>query len=124
MPACLCLDLYANCLNIFLIGVCLCVGLFLAACSTPNSLPRTDSFTHSTQQVFHQIMVGIYFHQAMLLCILLVKKFPYALLVLPLCIFTVVFHIVNAAQFKRPWKLGNAREAALLDARDHVSCGW
>lgn len=74
-------------------------------------------------------MVGIYFLQLMLLAVLLVNRFPYALLVLPLLVFTVVFHIVQSNQFKRPWTLGNAREAAMLDARDSVSvrrriCGW
>jgi hypothetical protein len=71
--------------------------------------------------VFHQIMVGIYFLQAMLLAVLAVKKFPYALIVLPLMVFTVIFHIVQSSQFKRPWKLGNARESAMLDARERVS---
>jgi hypothetical protein len=66
-------------------------------------------------------MTGIYFLQLMLMCVLLVKKFPYALLVLPLLVFTVVFHIVNNSGFSRPWRLGNARESAMLDARDHVS---
>ena len=73
------------------------------------------------KNVFHQIMTGIYFLQLMLMCVLLVKKFPYALLVLPLLVFTVVFHIVNNSEFSRPWRLGNARESAMLDARDHVS---
>jgi hypothetical protein len=70
--------------------------------------------------VFHQIMVGIYFLQAMLLAVLAVKRFPYALFVLPLVVFTVIFHIVQSSQFKRPWRLGNAREAAMLDARERV----
>lgn len=65
-------------------------------------------------------MVGIYFMQLMPLALLLVKKFPYALIMLPLILFTVVFHVVQSSQFKRPWRLGNARESAMLDARDHV----
>lgn len=83
---------------------------------SPISLPP--------QQCFHQIMVGIYFLQLMLLCVLAVKRFAYALLVLPLVIFTLIFHAVQSNNFKRPWKLGNAREAALLDARDHVSMSF
>jgi hypothetical protein len=72
-------------------------------------------------QVFTQIMVGIYFLQAMVIAVLAVKKFPYAAFIIPLIIFTIIFHKVFGSMFARPWTLGNAREAALLDARDHVS---
>lgn len=72
-------------------------------------------------QCFHQIMTGIYFLQAMILCVLLVKKFPFALLIIPLIIITVVFHQVNSKLYRRPWQLMSLKEAAVLDARDHVS---
>jgi hypothetical protein len=44
-----------------------------------------------------------------------------ALSVLPLAPVAVIFHIVQSSQFKRPRKLGNARESAMLDARERVS---
>lgn len=100
------------------------VPLPVAAAAAPPPPPSACFFTSHPPQCFHQIMVGIYFLQAMILCVLLVKKFPYALFVLPLIVFTIVFHMVQSAQFRRPWRLGNAREAALLDARDHVSVSF
>lgn len=72
-------------------------------------------------QCFNQIMVGIYFLQVMTLCVLLVKGFPYAALVIPLMIITAVVHNVNMNLFTRPWKLMSAKEAAVLDARDPVN---
>jgi hypothetical protein len=71
--------------------------------------------------VFTQIMVGIYFLQVMVIAVLAVKKFPYAAFIIPLIIFTIIYHRVFGSMFARPWTLGNAREAAMLDARDHVS---
>jgi len=65
-------------------------------------------------------MTGVYFLQAMMLCVLLVKKFPYALLILPLIVVTGAFHVVNSKLFQRPWDLMSLKEAALLDARDQV----
>lgn len=66
-------------------------------------------------------MVGVYFLQLMALALLLVKTFPYALLLLPLLVLTACFHVVVGKLFRRPWALMNAKEAAVLDARDHVS---
>eukprot|EP00878_Enallax_costatus_P008398 GHUV01008778.1.p1 GENE.GHUV01008778.1~~GHUV01008778.1.p1 ORF type:complete len:750 (+),score=167.74 GHUV01008778.1:924-3173(+) len=68
---------------------------------------------------FNQIMTGIYFMQAMGICVLLVKRFNFALLLLPLIVMTVAFHVVNLSLFKRPWTLMSLKEAAVLDARDH-----
>ncbi|KIY93558.1 hypothetical protein MNEG_14404 [Monoraphidium neglectum] len=68
--------------------------------------------------VFHQIMVGIYFLQAIVATVLGVKRFPYAALILPLVVATVVFHWALAKLFKRPWTLTSIREASMLDARD------
>ena len=76
---------------------------------------------HHCMQCFNQIMTGIYFMQAMGICVLLVKRFNFALLLLPLIVATVAFHVVNLSLFKRPWTLMSLKEAAVLDARDHVS---
>ncbi|KAF6257823.1 hypothetical protein COO60DRAFT_1521842 [Scenedesmus sp. NREL 46B-D3] len=67
---------------------------------------------------FHQIMTGIYFLQAMALCVLLVKGFPYAALIIPLIVFTAVVHSNCKQLFRRPWTLMSAKEAAILDTRD------
>ncbi|KAF8065514.1 CSC1-like protein [Scenedesmus sp. PABB004] len=69
--------------------------------------------------VFHQVMVGVYFLQAMSLAVLLVKRWPYAVLVLPCVAVTAVVHIVNVNLFRRPWTLMSLKEAAVLDTRDH-----
>lgn len=68
--------------------------------------------------MFNQIMVGIYFLQAIVATVLGVKRFPYAALILPLSVCTVVFHWAATNVFKRPWSLTSVREAALLDARE------
>lgn len=72
-------------------------------------------------QCFNQIMVGIYFLQAMGICVLLVKRFNFAPLILPLIVVTIIFHKVNLGLFQRPWTLMSLKEAAVLDARDQVS---
>lgn len=68
---------------------------------------------------FHQIMIGIYFLQLMTACVLGVKQFAYAALVVPLIVLSIAFHVVNISLFKRPWTLMSLREAAALDGRDH-----
>eukprot|EP00882_Tetradesmus_deserticola_P001118 GHRQ01001211.1.p1 GENE.GHRQ01001211.1~~GHRQ01001211.1.p1 ORF type:complete len:784 (+),score=334.19 GHRQ01001211.1:817-3168(+) len=67
---------------------------------------------------FNQIMTGIYFLQAMALCVLAVKGFAFAALLIPLILFTAVVHVNCKKLFRRPWTLMSAKEAALLDARD------
>jgi hypothetical protein len=73
-------------------------------------------------QCFNQIMTGIYFLQAMALCVLLVKGFAFAALIIPLIVFTAVVHSNCNKLYRRPWTLMSAKEAAILDARDPVSC--
>ncbi|KAI8468680.1 MAG: hypothetical protein J3K34DRAFT_426590 [Monoraphidium minutum] len=68
--------------------------------------------------VFHQIMVGVYFLQLIVMTVLGVKRFPYAALILPLTVCTAVFHWAMSNVFKRPWTLTCVREAALLDKRE------
>lgn len=68
--------------------------------------------------MFHQIMTGVYAHQAVTTAVLGVKRFPYAALVLPLFVATAAFHWAAGALFKRPWAVTSLREAAALDARD------
>lgn len=65
-------------------------------------------------------MTGIYFMQAMGICVLLVKRFELALLLLPLIVVTIAFHKLNLGLFKRPWTLMSLKEAAILDGRDQV----
>lgn len=79
-----------------------------------------DASGRMWKNVFTQIMVGIYFLQVMVIAVLAVKKFPYAAFIIPLIIFTIIYHRVFGSMFARPWTLGNAREAAMLDARDHA----
>jgi sterol desaturase/sphingolipid hydroxylase (fatty acid hydroxylase superfamily) len=72
-------------------------------------------------QCFNQIMTGIYFLQVMALCVLLVKGFAFAALIIPLIVFTAVVHSNCTKLFRRPWTLMSAKEAAILDTRDPVS---
>ncbi|WIA16520.1 hypothetical protein OEZ85_013198 [Tetradesmus obliquus] len=67
---------------------------------------------------FNQIMTGIYFLQVMALCVLLVKGFAFAALIIPLVVFTAVVHSNCTKLFRRPWTLMSAKEAAILDKRD------
>uniref|UniRef100_A0A383WQ20 ERD4-related membrane protein n=1 Tax=Tetradesmus obliquus TaxID=3088 RepID=A0A383WQ20_TETOB len=67
---------------------------------------------------FNQIMTGIYFLQVMALCVLLVKGFAFAALIIPLIVFTAVVHSNCTKLFRRPWTLMSAKEAAILDKRD------
>jgi hypothetical protein len=66
-------------------------------------------------------MAGIYFLQVMALCVLLVKGFAFAALIIPLIVFTAVVHSNCTKLFRRPWTLMSTKEAAILDTRDPVS---
>lgn len=68
--------------------------------------------------VFNQLMVGIYFLQAIVATVLGVKKFAFAVIILPLLFFTAIFHVVVYNLFHRPWNITSLQVAALLDKRE------
>lgn len=68
--------------------------------------------------LFHQIMVGMYFMVAMLILVLMFKRFPFVWLAIPLGVFMVLFHHTTAKLFDRPWSLMSLKEAAILDRAD------
>lgn len=67
--------------------------------------------------------MAIYFLQAMLACVLGVKKFGLVALIIPLPIVTAWYHIQMNKLFARPWTLMNLREAAALDAQEGGQVG-
>lgn len=71
-------------------------------------------------------MVGIYFLQLIVAAILGIKRFPFAALLVPLIVCTIVFHWFVSSVFKRPWTLTSVREAAMLDEREGAvsGVGW
>ncbi|GBF92769.1 hypothetical protein Rsub_05388 [Raphidocelis subcapitata] len=67
------------------------------------------------QQVFNQIMTGVYTMQVVMLSLLSIKRFVYSPLLLPLMLGTLLFHRSAHALFERPWETLSLRDARDLD---------
>jgi uncharacterized membrane protein YphA (DoxX/SURF4 family) len=65
-------------------------------------------------------MSGLYFMQILLIGVLVVKDFKYALLGLPLVVMTFVYHLTALATYRRPWSVMSLHDAARIDAKDKV----
>ncbi|GMH37685.1 hypothetical protein BSKO_05558 [Bryopsis sp. KO-2023] len=70
------------------------------------------------KEVFQQTLVGLLIMQLMMIGLLAVKKFPYAVLVFPMPVVTVVFWRRMNSLFKEPLEVLSLRGAAELDRRD------
>ncbi|WIA40901.1 hypothetical protein OEZ86_004562 [Tetradesmus obliquus] len=68
------------------------------------------------KQVFTQVMVAIYFFVAVMGCLLGIKRFEWALLLAPLAVGVLVFHVLAGRLLERPLTLPASREAAAMDA--------
>ncbi len=49
-----------------------------------------------------------------------IKKFPYTVLIVPVLIPTIAFHLVVLRLFARPWTIMSLHDAAKLDINDQV----
>ena len=54
-------------------------------------------------QVYNQVMVCLYISQLTLLGLLSLKRFPWAVLLVPLLLATMTCHIATLRLFSRPW---------------------
>jgi hypothetical protein len=63
-------------------------------------------------------MVAVYFFQLMMLFLLGIKRFPYAVLAIPMPLITGLFHWSCNQLFRRPWELQALRAAADMDKID------
>ncbi|EFJ47929.1 hypothetical protein VOLCADRAFT_91422 [Volvox carteri f. nagariensis] len=69
-------------------------------------------------QVFRHVMVGLYTFHVVMLALLVIKKFPFAPLVLPAPLGAAAFHRQLHSLYRRPWSNLSLRDAADLDAMD------
>jgi len=72
-------------------------------------------------QVFDQILIALVIMQLMIIGLLGVKKFPYALIVAPLPFITVFFWIASEKLFKRPLSVLSLRGASDIDRSDKTA---
>jgi hypothetical protein len=63
-------------------------------------------------------MAALYIFQIVMLSLLSIKRFVFAPLLLPLLLFSVMFHRSTMALFHRPWETLSLRDARDLDSAD------
>ncbi|KAG2494802.1 hypothetical protein HYH03_007045 [Edaphochlamys debaryana] len=68
--------------------------------------------------IFNQVMVALYIMEIATMAILLIKKFAYALLALPLILGTIGYHYSTLTLYNRPWKVVSLHDASELDQYD------
>jgi hypothetical protein len=69
-------------------------------------------------------MLAVYTYQLMMLFLLGIKGFPFAVLIIPAPLLTGIYHWSSKQLFLRPWSLQALRAAADIDRLDEQVGAW